>query len=158
MNRTGTLRWLLGVTAAIALTSGSALASTGTSTSQAQQPLPEAVRVAAGCTPGARACPIRITFAAGAYSGQAHSSLTGIHSEKWFVVHARADQTMVVVVEGKGPTRGIVYFPNGHSSGQPGGRIFDDTLPVSGDYRIKVTESSMGEAWSGRVDVVALIY
>jgi hypothetical protein len=97
-------------------------------------------------------------FAPGTYSGQAHSQLTGIRSQKWFVVHAHAGQAMIVIVEGHGATRGTVYFPNGQSSGQPGGRVFDGTLPVSGDYRIRVSESSMGQAWSGRVDVVAVIY
>jgi hypothetical protein len=65
---------------------------------------------------------------------------------------------MVAVVEGAGATRGMVSFPNGQSVGQPGGRVFDGVLPASGDYRIRVTESSMGEGWSGRVDVVVLIY
>ncbi len=113
---------------------------------------------AAACAPGATACPIRITFGSGAYSGQAHAQLAGIHSARWFVVHARAGQSMVVIVEGRGPTRGVVHFPNGRSSGQPGGRVFDATVPVTGDYRIRVTESSMAEAWSGRVDVVVVIY
>jgi hypothetical protein len=157
---------LLGASAAIALAaavialavSGPALASAGVSTSQAGPLAAQPIQAATACAAGARACPIPITFAPGAYSGQAHSQLTGIRSEKWFAVHARAGQTMVVVVEGAGPTRGIVYFPNGESSGQPGGRVFDGTLPVSGDYRIRVTESPMGEAWSGGVDVVVLIY
>lgn len=113
---------------------------------------------AAACTAGARACPVRVAFASGAYSGQAHTELTGASSERWFVLTARAGQTMVVVVKGAGATRGTVYFPSGASSGQPGGRVFDAVLPASGDYRIRVTESPMGEAWSGRVDVVALIY
>lgn len=159
MNRTGVLRVLLSAAAVIVLaTSGTALASGGASTNQTRQLSPEAIQVAAACSPGARACPIRIAFAAGAYSGQAHSQLTGILSKKWFVVRARADQTMVVVVEGLGATRGTVFFPDGQSSGQPGGRVFDGTLPVSGDYRIRVGESPMGEAWSGRVDVVVLLY
>lgn len=159
MNRTGALRGLSGAVAAIVLvTSGTALATGGASTTQARQLSSTAVHVAATCSPGAQACPIRIEFAAGAYSGQAHSQMTGITSEKWFVVHANADQAMVVVVEGVGPTRGIVYSPNGDHSGQPGGRVFDEVLSVSGDYKIKVKESTMGEAWSGRVDVVALIY
>ena len=65
---------------------------------------------------------------------------------------------MVVIVKGAGPTRGIVYFPNGHHQGQPGGRVFDGSLPATGDYRVKVTESQMGSAWKGRVDVVVVIY
>ena len=154
MNRTSALRWLLGGVGAIVLaTSGPALAA-GASTAHTRQ----AAALTTACSPGAKACPIRIAFATGAYSGQASSQLTGIDSKKWFVVGANAGQTMVVVVEGAGSTRGIVYFPNGQSNGQPGGRIFDGNLPVTGDYRIKVTESQMGEAWSGRVDVVVLAY
>ena len=108
--------------------------------------------------PGASACPIRITFARGAYSGQASSTLTGITSRRWFVVSARAGQSMIVIVKGAGPTRGIVHFPNGQSDGQPGGRVFDDQLPVSGNYRIEVSESQMAEAWRGRVTVIVVIY
>ena len=159
MNRTSAIRGLLGAVAAIALaTSGPVLASGSASTGQARQLVPERIQAAAVCSPGALACPIRIAFASGAYSGQAHSRLTGIRSQKWFVVRARAGQTVVVIVEGSGATRGVVHFPNGQSNGQPGGRVFDASVPVSGDYRIHVTESSMGQAWSGRVDVVALIY
>ncbi len=113
---------------------------------------------AAPCSPGRAACPIRIVFARGWYSSQASATMTGIRSERWFVVHARAHQTMVVLVEGAGPTRGEVHFPNGRMDGQPGGRVFDGILPVSGDYRIRVTESLMGTAWRGRVTVVVLIY
>ncbi len=110
------------------------------------------------CTPGTRTCPIRISFASGAYSGQAHARMAGIHSARWFVVRAGAGQHMIVIVKGAGPTRGIVYFPGGGSAGQPGGRVFDDSLPRSGDCRIRVTESSMAEGWSGRVDVLVVIY
>jgi hypothetical protein len=112
----------------------------------------------AACVPGAKACPIRISFARGAYSGHASSTLTGITSNRWFVVRARANQSMIVIVKGAGPTRGIVHFPNGQFDGQPGGRIFDDRLPVSGNYRIEVTESPMAEAWRGRVTVIVVIY
>jgi hypothetical protein len=109
------------------------------------------------CTPGAHACPIRITFALGAYTAQGHSTLAGVSSAKWFSVSARAGQQMIVWIVGRGPTRGVVYFPNGQQDGQPGGRVFDGSLPVTGTYRIVVTEDSMAEAWSGRVDVVLLI-
>jgi hypothetical protein len=72
----------------------------------ATQPATAAQPVAT-CSPGASACPIRISFAPGAYSGQAEGRLTGINSEQWFVVNARAGQAMVVVVQGAGPTRAI---------------------------------------------------
>lgn len=113
---------------------------------------------AAACKSGSSACPIRIAFQRGAYSGQGSSSLSGLSSSRWFVVRARAEQTMIVIVKGAGPTRGIVYFPGGHHEGQPGGRVFDGVLPRSGDYRIRVSESLMGSPWSGRVDVVVVIY
>lgn len=146
---------VLGFVAAIALsTTGAALAS-GSPGSAASA---SSGTAATTCVAGSRACPIRISFAAGAYSGQASSVLTGIRSERWFVLGARAEQTMIVVVKGAGATRGIVYAPDGTSSGQPGGRIFDQVLTSSGDYLVKVTESPMGEAWSGRIDVVAMIY
>jgi hypothetical protein len=112
----------------------------------------------AACTPGRSACPIRIRFALGAYSAQATSTLTGISSQRWFSVRARAGQTMIVLVEGRGPTRGVVHFPNGRTEGQPGGRVFDGLLPVTGTYRIRVTESPMGTAWRGPVTVVVVIY
>ena len=118
----------------------------------------QAIQPAATCTPGARACPIRITFATGAYSGQAHSRLTGIHSEKWFVVHADAGQTMVVIVEGAGATRGIVDFPNGTSTGQPGGRVFDATAARHGRLPDPGDREPDGRGWSGGVDVVVVVY
>lgn len=110
------------------------------------------------CVAGTASCPIVISFAPGALSGQRSAWLSGMSAVRWFSVRARAGQVMVVVVKGAGPTRGTVYFPNGARSGQPGGRVFDGALPVSGTYRIRVTESSMGTAWAGRVTVVVLIY
>jgi hypothetical protein len=159
MNKTSALRGLLGVAVAIALAGAApAAAATRGSPGQTGGLTASTTTQAVTCTAGSKACPIRISFASGAYSGQAHSQLTGITSVKWFVVNARAEQHMIVIVEGAGPTRGIVYFPNGQSAGQPGGRVFDQTLPVSGDYKIRVSESTMGEAWSGRVDVLVVIY
>ena len=155
MTKTGVARALIGAVVAIAMsTSGPVHASDASGASGASA----GTLQAATCSAGARACPIRIEFAPGAYSGQARGRLTGIRSGQWFVIDARAGQTMIVIVKGQGPTRGMVYSPDGRSSGQPGGRVFDAPLTVSGDYRIHVTESSMGEAWSGRVDVVAVIY
>jgi len=141
-----------------AFATSSVLATGGGGLISARQASRDAVQTAATCSPGASACPIRITFAPGAYSGQAHGHLNGIHSQQWFVVKARAGQTMVVVVKGAGATRGIVTFPGGKTIGQPGGRVFDGVLPATGDYRIQVTESSMGEGWSGGIDVIVLIY
>jgi hypothetical protein len=137
---------------------GPTASSAAAQSSQTAQPSAKPAKLAATCSKGTRACPIRITFAQGAFSAQAHGQLTSIDSELWFVVDARANQSMVAVVEGAGATRGVVTFPNGQTEGQPGGRVFDGVLPVSGEYKIHVTESPMGEGWSGRVDVVTLIY
>ena len=157
MTPTSALRRLAGAAVALSILSSTAVTVAGASAPAALRSGASATTTAA-CTAGSSACPIRITFAPGAYSGQAHSQLSGMTSVKWFVVHARRGQVMVVVVEGAGPTRGTVYGPNGTSNGQPGGRVFDGVLSATGDYRIRVSESPMGSAWSGRVDVVALIY
>jgi hypothetical protein len=110
----------------------------------------------ASCTPGKKACPIRINFASGAYSGQASSRMHTITSKRWFVVGLHKNQEVVVWVIGAGPTRGIVHFPGGGFSGQPGGRVYDDSAPSTGDYKIQVTEDSMAEQWSGKVTVLVV--
>jgi hypothetical protein len=154
MIKNNALRGLLGMALVVALAGAApTMAATRPSTTQTSTIAP-----AATCSPGAKACPIRISFASGAYSGQASAHMSNINSTRWFVVNARAGQHMIVIVKGAGPTRGIVYFPGGGYAGQPGGRVFDATLKTSGDYRIRVNESSMGEEWSGRVDVVVVIY
>ena len=165
MNTISAIRRLLAVaavTAAVALSAPSIAAgnvSAGSvSAGGAANPSASNVLAAATCTRGARACPIRITFAKGAYAAQASSRLTGMKSQRWFTVHVRAGQTMIVIVAGHGATRGTVYLPAGGSVGQPGGRIYDDSVPTTGNYRIRVTESPMGQAWSGRIDVVVVVY
>jgi len=159
MNSNSVVRGLLSVMVAVTVSGASPVLAAGRgSASQSQTTASAAIQAATTCTAGAKACPLRITFATGAYSGQAHSRLTGIHDQKWFVVKARAGQAMIVIVKGAGATRGIVYAPNGTSSGQPGGRVYDAVLPASGDYRIRVTESPMGEGWAGGIDVIVVIY
>jgi hypothetical protein len=145
-------------TAGALLTSGAGLALARGSAGPTRGASAQEALATTTCSPGASACPIRITFATGAYSAQAHSTLAGVRSAKWFVVHLRAGQAVIVIVEGAGPTRGTVYFPNGQSQGQPGGRVLDQSVPVAGDYRIRVSESPMGSAWSGRVDVLVVAY
>jgi hypothetical protein len=110
----------------------------------------------ASCTPGKKDCPIRITFAQGAYSGQASSSLHTITSKRWFVVGLHKNQEVVIWVIGAGPTRGVVHFPGGGQDGGPGGRIYDNQAPSTGDYRIVVSEDSMAEQWSGKVTVLVV--
>lgn len=112
----------------------------------------------AACVRGSKACPIRIVFRPGAYSGSASSTLMNQGQERWFSVRATKGQTMIVVILGAGPTGGTLHFPNGTQDGGPGGRVFDGEIPASGVTKIRVTESLMANSWAGRVTVVVLIY
>jgi len=96
----------------------------------------------------------RIYFARGATRATARGYLRGIHDEVNFVLGAKAGQHMRVEIKGRGPTRGVVIFPSSGQDGGPGGVIFDGILPDTGDYRIRVTESSMAEAWRGAFTVI----
>jgi hypothetical protein len=92
----------------------------------------------------------RIRFMKGQTVAYGKGTLRHIHDEAYFVLRARAGQHMRITITGEGPTRGVITFPSGKQDGGPGGLIFDDHLPETGDYRIRVTESSMGEEWNGR--------
>src|SRR5437016_10188324 len=97
--------------------------------------------------------PQRIVFARGATVARASGYLRGIRDSAWFVLRASAGQHMRVEVGAPGSTRGSVISPSGKQDGQPGGVIFDDTIDETGDYKIVVGESNMGEAWRGRFTV-----
>jgi hypothetical protein len=96
----------------------------------------------------------RIYFARGATTATARGYLRGINDEALFVLRAKAGQHMRVEIRGRGPTRGVVFFPSGQQDGGPGGVVFDGILPDTGDYRIRVTESSMANAWRGSFTLV----
>ena len=96
----------------------------------------------------------RVYFARGATRATARGYLRGIRDEANFVLRAKAGQHMHVEIRGRGATRGVVTFPSGQSDGQPGGVIFDGILPDTGDYRIRVTESSMADPWRGNFTVI----
>lgn len=91
----------------------------------------------------------RIRFKRGATAARVRGSLRGVGDEALFVLRARSGQHMRVNISGAGATRGVVLFPSGKQDGGPGGLIFDDVLTETGDYRIRVTESSMAEGWRG---------
>ncbi|MBD0373648.1 MAG: hypothetical protein ICV60_22630 [Pyrinomonadaceae bacterium] len=100
--------------------------------------------------PGADAKKVRrIRFRQGATVAKVRGALKGVGDEALFVLRARSGQHMRVNISGDGPTRGTVTFPSGKQDGQPGGLIFDDALTETGDYRIRVTESSMADSWRG---------
>jgi hypothetical protein len=104
---------------------------------------------------GATVCAqTRVYFARGATRATVRGYLRGIRDEANFVLRAKAGQHMRVEIRGRGATRGTVTFPSGQGDGQPGGVIFDGILPDTGDYGIRVTESSMANAWSGSFTVI----
>ena len=98
----------------------------------------------------AQRAPQRISFARGATVARARGYLGGIKDEALFVLRAKSGQHMRVEISGRGATRGVVIFPSGKQDGGPGGVVFDDSIDETGDYRIRVTESSMANAWRGR--------
>jgi hypothetical protein len=97
----------------------------------------------------AQKAPQRVTFARGATVARATGYLRGLNDAADFVLRAKAGQHMRVEINARGATRGMVTFPSGKQDGAPGGVIFDDNINETGDYRIRVTESSMGDAWRG---------
>src|SRR5437868_1261926 len=101
--------------------------------------------------------PRRIVFARGATVARATGYMRHIHDELWFVLRASAGQHMRVEINGDGSTRGVVVFPSGKQDGGPGGMIFNDVIDETGDYKIRVTESSMGEMWRGKFVVIVEI-
>lgn len=110
-----------------------------------------------GVSAQAQKAPRRIIFARGATIARASGYLRGVRDEAWFVIRAGAGQHMRVDVRGRGPTRGVLYFPSGKQDGGPGGVIYDGEIDESGDYRIRVTESSMANAWRGSFTVTVEI-
>ena len=83
--------------------------------------------------------------------------LRGVRDEAWFVLRAKPGQHMRIEIRGRGPTRGVVVFPSGKQDGGPGGVIYEGVIDESGDYKIRVTESSMAEAWRGRFTLTVKI-
>lgn len=91
----------------------------------------------------------RIRFRRGQTEAQVKGRLNGMADKALFVLRARKGQHMRVEIKGQGATRGWVISPSGEEEGAPGGVIFDNELRETGDYRIRVRESQMAEAWKG---------
>jgi hypothetical protein len=96
----------------------------------------------------------RVYFARGATRATVRGYLRGIRDEANYILKAKAGQHMRVEIRGRGATRGTITFPSGQGDGGPGGVVFDGILPDNGDYRIRVTESSMAEAWRGNFTLI----
>ena len=97
--------------------------------------------------------PRRITFARGATVARSTGYLGGMHAESWFVLRLSAGQHLRVKISGHGATRGVLFWPSGKQDGGPGGVIYDGDVDETGDYKIRVTESSMANAWRGSFTV-----
>jgi len=93
--------------------------------------------------------PQRIVFARGATIARATGYLRGMRDSAWFVLRAGAGQHMRVEIDARGGTHGTVISPSGKQETQPGGVVFDDNLDETGDYKIGVSESNMGDSWRG---------
>jgi len=111
----------------------------------------------AAATAQTESAPRRIKFARGATVARGTGYLRGVRDEAWFVLRAKSGQHMRIEIRGRGPTRGVVVFPSGKQDGGPGGVIYDGVIDESGDYKIRVTESSMAEAWRGRFTLAVKI-
>lgn len=94
----------------------------------------------------------RISFRRGAISGAARGFLSPLCPQAFFVLRAFAGQRMFATLSSTGPARGEITFPGGGGAGQPTGTygiFFDDTLPATGDYHFRISESTMAQAWFG---------
>jgi hypothetical protein len=95
----------------------------------------------------------KVKLPAAGKSIRIESTIKGVGVKKLFVFHATSGTKLKIELSGAGPLRGVLLYPSGHQDGSPGGVIFDDTLTETGKYHLQVTESSMGDAWSGKFAV-----
>ena len=85
---------------------------------------------------------------------QIEGKLHGMADHKEFVFQGTIGMKVRIELSGAGPLRGEVTFPSqGKHEGAPGGIVLDELLSESGRYRLKVSESSMGESWTGRFKI-----
>jgi hypothetical protein len=97
--------------------------------------------------------PRKISLPAPGKSVRAEDRLHGMGETKQFVFHGVTGARVKIELSGAGPLRGEITFPSGHRTGSPGGIVLDEVLPESGSYRLKVSESAMGESWDGKFSV-----
>lgn len=96
----------------------------------------------------------RVQFARGATRATVRGYLRGINDQADFVLRLKSGQRVHIEIKGRGATRGVLIYPSGKQDGGPGGVIFDDRIDETGDYRVRVTESSMANAWRGSFTLV----
>ena len=115
------------------------------------------ILVCAACTSVAaqtEKAPRRIVFARGATVGRASAYIRGMRDHVEFVIRLSAGQNVRVEIDGHGSTRGVLIWPSGKQDGGPGGVIYEGEVDETGDYKISVGESLMGEPWRGTVTAI----
>ncbi len=75
--------------------------------------------------------------------------LLRMQDHKEFTFRGNSGTKVKIELTGAGPLRGEVTFPSGSHEGGPGGTILDQALPETGQYQMRISESTMGEAWEG---------
>ena len=75
--------------------------------------------------------------------------LLGMQDHKEFTFRGNSGTKVRIELTGAGPLRGEVTFPSGSHEGGPGGSILDQALPETGQYQMRISESTMGEGWQG---------
>lgn len=75
--------------------------------------------------------------------------LDGIHDAREFAFRAQAGTRVTIELSAPGGIRSVLTSPSGKREGGPGGGILTQELTETGEYRLRVTESPMGESWRG---------
>lgn len=96
----------------------------------------------------------RIDFKKGNTSTTVKGHLEHMQDKAIYLVHAQAGQKMTVQVSAEGGSARVgIYSPSSKPlGGGPGGDTIN-SLPETGDYRIEVTESSMGEEYNSSFEL-----
>jgi hypothetical protein len=95
----------------------------------------------------------RITLPRPGKSLRIAGKLHGLGEKREFVFHALTGTKLKIELSGAGPLRGEITVPSGNQMGSPGGTVFDQVLKESGQYRLEVVESPMGESWGGAFNI-----
>lgn len=80
-------------------------------------------------------------------------NLQGTKHRKEFFFDVVKDTNVTIKLSADGPIRGDVIFPSGHHEGGPDGEILNQHLTETGNYRLQVSESNMGEKWKGKFEI-----
>ncbi len=104
--------------------------------------------------------PQRITIPPNGYASSMNYPLPASCTEANFLISAKQGQLMVLVLSSPSAARAEISSPDGTRDGQPvgnGGVIFNKTLTRTGDYKIRISKSSMAEPWAGQIILTAVV-